>query len=79
MKLPNEDDTVRLLVIGESRGFPAMLGSIDCMHWTCKNCPVAWQGMYRGHKKETTIILEAVASKDLWNLACILWDAKFAQ
>ena len=34
MRLPNEHDTARLLTIGESRGFPGMLGSIDCMHWT---------------------------------------------
>ena len=66
MRLPNEQDTARLLAIGESRGLPGMLGSIDCMHWTWKNCPVSWHGMYRGHKKKPTIILEAVASKDLW-------------
>jgi hypothetical protein len=72
LRLPNEDDTARLLAIGESRGFPGMLGSIDCMHWTWKNCPYAWQGMYRGHKKEPTIILEVVASKDLW-----IWHAFF--
>jgi len=66
MRMPNEHDTTRLLAIGERRGFPYMLGSIDCMHWTWKNCPVAWQGMYVGHKKDPTIILEAVASKDLW-------------
>ena len=65
LRLLNEHDTARLLAIGESRGFPGMLGFIDCMHWTWKNCPYAWQGMYRGHKKEPTIILEAVASKDL--------------
>jgi len=32
MRLPNEQDTdARLLAICESRGFPGMLGSIDCI------------------------------------------------
>jgi hypothetical protein len=47
MRLPNKQDTDKLLAIGESRGFPDMLGSIDCMHWSWKNCPTAWHGMYR--------------------------------
>lgn len=34
-------DTSRLLVLGEQRGFPGMLGSIDCIHWEWKNCPSA--------------------------------------
>jgi hypothetical protein len=66
LRLPNEEDITKLLAISASRGFLSMLGSIDCMHWGWKNCPTVWHGMYRGHKKEPTIILEAIASKDLW-------------
>ncbi|XP_024311973.1 uncharacterized protein LOC112269446 [Brachypodium distachyon] len=72
LRSPNDADTARLLAIGESRGFPGMLGSIDCMHWGWKNCPSSWQGMYTGHVREPTIILEAVASQDLW-----IWHAFF--
>ncbi|KAL5184753.1 hypothetical protein HKD37_17G048410 [Glycine soja] len=43
----NNNDINRLLHIEDARGFPDMLGSIDCMHWEWKNCLVAWQGQYR--------------------------------
>jgi hypothetical protein len=33
LRSPRVDDVERLLRVGESRGFPGMLGSIDCMHW----------------------------------------------
>jgi hypothetical protein len=72
LRQPNENDTARLLAIGEANGFPGMLGSIDCMHWKWKNCPAAWHGQYSGHVHEPTIILEAVASHDLW-----IWHAFF--
>jgi hypothetical protein len=72
LRSPTKHDIARLLADGESRGFPGMLGSIDCMHWKWKNCPTAWRGMYSGHKREATIILEAVASYDLW-----IWHAFF--
>jgi len=72
LRSPNSNDVARLLEVGETRGFPGMLGSIDCMHWTWRNCPVAWKGMFTGHCHEPTMILEAVASQDLW-----VWHAFF--
>ncbi|XP_018807219.2 uncharacterized protein LOC108980674 [Juglans regia] len=72
LRSPNSSDIVRLLDVGEKRGFPGMLDIIDCMHWKWKNCPSAWKGMYSGHVHEPTIILEAVASYDLW-----IWHAFF--
>ena len=44
LRSPTDLDTTRLLVEGEQRGFPGMLGSIDCMHWGWKNYPSGWQG-----------------------------------
>ncbi|XP_021761766.1 uncharacterized protein LOC110726594 [Chenopodium quinoa] len=72
LRKPNEEDLVRLLRIGERRGFPGMLGSIDCMHWRWKNCPLRLKGMFSGRPGKPTLILEAVASYDLW-----IWHAFF--
>ncbi|XP_059638908.1 uncharacterized protein LOC132281200 [Cornus florida] len=63
---PNEADITRLLEEGEQRRFLGMLGSIDCMHWEWKNCPVEWHGTHRGCYGNNTLILEAIASQDLW-------------
>ncbi|XP_020263232.1 uncharacterized protein LOC109839215 [Asparagus officinalis] len=72
LRSPNNDDIRRLLEIGEQRGFTGLLGSIDCIHWRWKNCPAAWHGMYASHVHEATIILEVVASYNLW-----IWHAFF--
>lgn len=72
LRNPNAEDIAKLLQVAESRGFPGMLGSLDCMHWEWKNCPTAHAGAYRGRNKKCTIILEAVASHDTW-----IWHAFF--
>ncbi|KAI3521391.1 hypothetical protein L1887_10854 [Cichorium endivia] len=72
LRSPTEVDLAKLLHVGEERGFPGMIGSIDCMHWIWKNCPTAWAGQYAGRSGKPTIILEAVASHDLW-----IWHAFF--
>uniref|UniRef100_A0A0D3AYB5 DDE Tnp4 domain-containing protein n=1 Tax=Brassica oleracea var. oleracea TaxID=109376 RepID=A0A0D3AYB5_BRAOL len=72
LRRPTPADLQRLLDIGEYRGFPGMIGSIDCMHWEWKNCPTAWKGKYSRGSGKPTIVLEAVASYDLW-----IWHAFF--
>ncbi|XP_021733024.1 uncharacterized protein LOC110699819 [Chenopodium quinoa] len=66
------EDLRRILHQNELRGFPSMIGSIDCMHWEWKNCPTAWKAQYAGRSKTATLILEAVADQDLW-----IWHAFF--
>ncbi|XP_062209204.1 uncharacterized protein LOC133910985 [Phragmites australis] len=73
LRPPTSDEMEKILQENEARGFPGMLGSIDCMHWAWKNCPKGWAGMFtRGDKGVPTMILEAVASHDLR-----IWHAFF--
>ncbi|GAA0175444.1 hypothetical protein LIER_28614 [Lithospermum erythrorhizon] len=67
MRRASAEDLQRLHHVGSERGFPRIVGSIDCMHWQWKNCPKAWKRQFTsGQKGTTTVILEAVASYDLW-------------
>uniref|UniRef100_A0A0D3DBK5 DDE Tnp4 domain-containing protein n=1 Tax=Brassica oleracea var. oleracea TaxID=109376 RepID=A0A0D3DBK5_BRAOL len=72
LRRPTPTDLQRLLDIGEYRGFSGMIGCIDCVHWEWKNCPTAWKGQYSRGSGKPTIVLEAVASYDLW-----IWHAFF--
>ena len=44
LRQPNDDDVRRILSKNSFRGFPGLLGSLDCTHWEWKNCPIAWHG-----------------------------------
>uniref|UniRef100_A0A0D3D9D3 Myb-like domain-containing protein n=1 Tax=Brassica oleracea var. oleracea TaxID=109376 RepID=A0A0D3D9D3_BRAOL len=46
VRRPTSTHLQRLLDVGEHRGFPGMIGSIDCMHWEWKNCLTAWKWQY---------------------------------
>jgi hypothetical protein len=41
LRAPNVADIARLLEINAAKGFPSMLGSINCMHWEWWSCPTA--------------------------------------
>ncbi|CAH1444230.1 unnamed protein product [Lactuca virosa] len=47
--------------------FPGMLRSLDCLHWAWACSPNPHKGQYtRGDHGYPTVILEAVASQDMW-------------
>lgn len=72
LRCPTTEDIRRLLGEAEKRGFPGMIGNVDCMHWYWDMCPIAWQGQYQGKSGKPSVVLEAVASYDLW-----IWHAFF--
>ena len=66
LRSPTREDLEHILQDNEACGFPRMLGSIDCMHWRWEKCPLAWRGKFTcGDYGLPTIVLEAIASKDL--------------
>jgi hypothetical protein len=66
LRQPTREDFECQMRINKDRGFPGMFGSLDCMHWTWKNCPVAWQEQFQDKDKNRSIILEAIADQSLW-------------
>lgn len=76
LRRPTWTDLQRIYAVHEDvHGFPGMIGSIDCMHWKWENCPTAWRGTHtRGDVGKPSLILQAVASYDLW-----IWNANFGQ
>lgn len=71
LRTPTEEDIQHILAENAARGFPGMLGSLDCMHWKWKNCPTAWHGSHvNGKIGAPTLILEAVATRNLWIWHC---------
>ncbi|XP_057791113.1 uncharacterized protein LOC131008238 [Salvia miltiorrhiza] len=79
LRRPTPADCQRLMAMHEAKhGFPGMLGSLDCMHWAWKNCPVAWHGAYtRDEKSKRFKMMQEVARKDI-ELAFGVLQARWA-
>nr|KAE8941447.1 hypothetical protein PF009_g8765 [Phytophthora fragariae] len=67
LRKPTKDDLETLLAENASRGFPGMIGSLDCMHWTWKNCPTAWQGAFQGANNDLNVLERSPLLNDLVN------------
>ena len=72
LRQPTREDFEQQLRINEVRGWIGMFGSIDCMHYKWKNCPMAWLGDFNDKDGNHSIILEAIANQSLH-----IWHAFF--
>ena len=60
LRCPTEEDVKSIVRLHKAiHKIDGLLGSLDCMHTAWKNCPVAWQGSFKGAKKIPTLVLEA--------------------
>jgi hypothetical protein len=51
------------LSVAENKGFPGIIGSLDCIHWKWKHCSIAWHGYFTSGKYNgPALVLEASAS-----------------
>lgn len=66
LRKPIEEELEGILKENAGRGWPGLIGSLDCMHWKWLMCPLGWQGSYKGKESGPTLVLEAVCDKKLW-------------
>ena len=62
LRQPFHTDLQCQIQINIERGSPRMFASLDCMHWTWRNCPMVWQGQFQDKYVNGSVILEAFAN-----------------
>lgn len=73
LRLPTQQDMKAIDELHRHQhNVPGMFGSLDCCHTFWKNCPVAWQGGFKGAKGKPSIVLEAACDYNLW-----FWHASY--
>jgi hypothetical protein len=72
-----QEDVKCLLEFGKARGFPGMLGSINCVHWEWQNCSTAWRGVFQGKEKVNVSLISCL--KRFMDLECLFWYAWIKQ
>jgi len=78
LRVPNSADLLSLSKLHEAvHGIRGLIFSLDCMHTSWKNCPVAYQGSFTGKEGKPTIVLEGGGGSSHVLLACfvrVCWD-----
>jgi Plant transposon protein len=73
LKKPDQQDVLSIAELHrEVHGVPGMFGSLDCMHTQWKNCPMGWQGSYKGRAGYPSIVLEAACDYN-----CYFWHLDY--
>ena len=66
LKCPDIQELAAIMEENSARLCPGLIGSLDCMAWEWKNCPLAHRGQYQGKEGVSTISLEAVCNRNLY-------------
>jgi hypothetical protein len=73
LRLPTATDLKSIVKLHKSvHSVDGMIGSLDCTHTFWKNCPNAWQGLYKGKESKPSIVMESIADYFLF-----LWHASY--
>ena len=73
LRCPDATDLKNINTLHKTvHSFEGLFGSLDCMHTYWKNCPLAWQGSYKGKEKKPSIVLEAISDFHMW-----FWHAAY--